>query len=302
MKAKLIILILIVLSVAGGGYFYYQNVLRFTDDFTDCPVKAFRNSATNPDAALNFVTESSMGSLATTERCSLDCTNGNYMACVLYGAAQQKGVFLMQDIKQADQTLQKACDRGEVLACDLQKRAAEKAAAQAKEEARLAAKEKYKDLLNDISKSKSETGKIIAAALAYFNGSKNPMMKSGLLKWYNSTVNYLLFEGPNLSVMHQIPGAKIEKGGLEEFVQAKYMSGKQKPDYKLINEFFQKFMRLGVQQIKLDYHVEKKKENDLPKHHGFFRAKHTFLYHAGQSRLVILDALEKDVNYEIENQ
>ena len=93
MKVKIVVVVIVLLLLGGGlgFYFYYDSVLRFTDDFTDCPVADFRSSATSVDAATEWVTEQSLGSLKITERCSLDCLHGNHMACVLYGLAHEAG-------------------------------------------------------------------------------------------------------------------------------------------------------------------------------------------------------------------
>lgn len=301
MKVKIIVVAIILLLLGGGlgFYLYYDSVLRFTDGYTDCPVADFRSSATSADAATEWVTEQSMGSLKIAERCSLDCLHGNHMACVLYGLAQQKGTHLMKDLEGSGKTLQKACDRGETIACDLVSRALEIANAAKKAEAVEAARLANKETTDSINKRKGEIGHVISAALEHFNGHSGPMKTGGMMKWYKNTVKYLLFDTPLLSQMHQVPGSRIEKSGLKDFISAKYMGGSQKPNFNLINEFFQKLMRLGVQQIRLDYHVEKKKESAIPKNSGYFRAKHTFLYNVGQVELEILDVLLKDIEYEI---
>ncbi len=301
MKVKIIVVVIVLLLLGGGlgFYFYYNSVLRFTDDFTDCPVADFRSSATSVDTATGWVTGESMGSLKITERCSLDCLHGNHMACVLYGLAQQKGVHLMKDLEGSGKTLQKACDRGETLGCDLVSRAVTMATAAEKVKAVEAARAANKEVTDAINKRKGEIGHVINAALGHFNGNSGPMKTGGMMKWYTGTVKYLLFNTPLLSQMHQIPGSKIEKSGLKDFVLAKYMGGSQKPDFSLTNKFFQKLMRLGVQQIKLDYHVEKKRESKIPRNSGYFRAKHTFLYNVAQVEMEILDVLLKDIEYEI---
>lgn len=303
MKAKVIaIAVVLVLAGAGvGGYLYYDTVLRYTDDFTDCPVLAFRAAASSADAAFEFATEENLVDLARTERCSLDCRNGNHMACVLYGLAQHKGIYILEDVEAAADTLKEACGHGEALACDLETRVKEMAEEKIRAEAVAEARKKYAAVLVDLEKRKAEVGDVIARALAYNNGSKRPMTTSAMLGWYEGTVKYLLFDTPLLSQMHQVPGSKIEKSGLKDFVLAKYMGGSNKPDIDKINEFFEKFMRLGVQQIRLDYRVEKKKESDIPKRSSYFKAKHTFLYNAGQVELEVLEMIEKDINYEIDN-
>jgi len=300
-KAIIVIVVLLLIGGGVGAFLYYDKVLQYTDDFTSCPVLAFRAAATSADGAVGFLTEANMVDLSSTERCSLDCKHGNGMACTLYGLAQQKGIFMLVDAEGSSETLQHACDKGETLACELETRAKDLAAAARKAEATEAAKAKYAQVLADLQRRKGEVGQVIAEALQYFGGNKGPMTTSSMLGWYSGTVRYLLFEAPLLSQMHQLPGSKIEKSGLKDFVLAKYMGGAQRPDVEKIQEFFAKFMRLGVQQIKLDYRVEKKSEGALPKRHQFFKAKHTFLYNAGQVELEILELLEKDINYEIEN-
>jgi len=305
MKAKVIIVVIILLLAGGGGgfYFYYNSVLRFTDGFTDCPVADFRVAATSADAAVAFVSEQSLVSLAITERCSLDCTNDNHMACVLYGLAKQEGVYVMKSDEESRDNFRKACDRGVALGCDLEKRAAEKVEQAEKAAAREKARESFKEVLQAIEESKRNIGGVMKDALAFFGGNTGPMQGGRMLKWYEGTVSYLLFDKPGLSRMHQVPGmGKLKKTGLKDFVLTKYMGGKQEPDYLMIKEFFEKLMRLGVGQIKLDERVEKKKESDLPKRHPYFRAKHTFLYNAGETHLEIIEEVEKDINYKIENQ
>lgn len=303
MKARVIVgvLLLLLIGAGVGGYFYYDSNLKYTDDFTDCPVLAFRAAATTTDGAFGFATEANLIDLSHTERCSLDCKHGNHTACVVYGMAQHTGIFIMKDVDAAAETLKEACGHGETIGCDLETRVKEIAEAEKKAEAVAAAKEKYAAVSRELEKRKAEVGDVIARALAYNKGNKGPMTSNAMLGWYEGTVKYLLFDTPLLSQMHQIPGSRIEKSGLKDFVTAKYMGGSQKPDIDKINEFFEKFMRLGVQQIKLDYRVEKKKESDLPRQHKFFKAKHTFLYNAGKVELEILEILEKDIAYEIEN-
>jgi hypothetical protein len=302
MKLKIIIIVLVLLlGGAGiGGYFYYDSVLRFTDDFTDCPVLAFRAAATTPEAAVGFVSEASMSSLKITERCSLDCMNGNHMACVIYGIAQQEGVFVVQSASGSQETLSKACNRGESLACQLEQHAKDKAEQEAKAVAVAAAREKFKGTLRDISKARDKVGRVIADALGYYSGNKGPMVSGSMTKWYTGTARYLLYDKPSLSQMHKLDSPVKGKPPLKEFVLTKYMGGTTEPNFGLIQEFFEKFMRLGVQQIKLDYYVEKKKESQIPKRHGYFRAKHCFLYNAGQVYLEVIELLEKDINYRIE--
>jgi len=61
---------------------------------------------------------------------------------------------------------------------------------------------------------------------------------------------------------------------------------------EIIKEFFDEFKRLGVLQIRLDYYVERKKESQIPKRHGYFKAKHTFLFHVAEVELEIYEFLE----------
>jgi hypothetical protein len=114
---KVIVIVAILLVLCGGGfYYYYTSHLRFTDAFTECPVAAFRKQATSASDAAGFVTEESLGSLKKTEKCSLDCRNGNTMACVLYGLAVGQGVFAVKSDKASAEILDRACKKGESLA------------------------------------------------------------------------------------------------------------------------------------------------------------------------------------------
>jgi len=302
MKVKIIIVVVVLILAAGGGgfYYYYDSTMRFTDSFTDCPVIAFRQAATDPESAIGFVTEEAMGSLKVTERCGLDCTHDNYMACVLYGIAKQKGVFVVDSPDESQEVLNKACNHGEALACQLEEHARNKVAQEAKDKAVAEAREKYKEVLRELDKARANAKDVVAEALAYNNGREGPMVSGPMTKWYSGTMNYLLYDKPSLYQFHQTGVAIKERPALKEFVLAKYMGGEQEPNFNLIKEFFEKYMRLGIQQIKLDYYVEKKKESEIPQKHGYFRAKHCFLYNSGQTYLEILDLLEKDINYRIE--
>ncbi|MCP4603878.1 MAG: hypothetical protein GY847_25720 [Proteobacteria bacterium] len=292
---KIIAVIVVALVGAGVGfYFYYSNHLRFTDAFTDCPVAAFRAQATSDDAAYGFVTETSLVSLSNTERCSLDCRHGNIMACVIYGLAMQKGIFVLKSDKESVKILDKACNKGEPLACKLADRAERMAEEKKKAEAEAAAKEANKKKLLKIAKAKGEALRLRHKALDHFGGRKGPMVSGSMLRWYNDTCKYLLYNKPLLSQMHQIPGVRVKKGlSLKELIDAKYLSGEEGPNLELLGEFLAKFKRLGVMQIRLDYRVEKKKESEIKKTHGYFRAKHTFLYNAAGAELEIFGRIEK---------
>jgi hypothetical protein len=302
MKLKIAIIVLVVILVGAGGgfYWYYDSHLRFTDSFTDCPVTAFRAAATSPESAIGFVTEESMKSLQITERCGLDCAHDNYMACVIYGIAKQEGVFVVDSPSESQEVLDKACNHGESLACQLEEHAREQAEEAVRAKAVAEAREKYKNTIRELEKSRINVKQVVAEALAYNKGREGPMVSGPMTKWYLGTVRYLLYEKPSLYQFHQTGVSVKEKPPLKEFVLAKYMGGEQEPNFGLIKEFFEKMLRLGIQQIKLDYFVEKKKESDLPARHGYFRAKHCFLYNAGNTYLEILDLLEKDINYRIE--
>lgn len=302
MKLKIVIVVIVlVLAGAGGGfYFYYDSTLRFTDSFTDCPVVAFRTAATDPESAIAFVTEESMTSLKITERCGLDCDHKNNMACVIYGIAKQEGVFVVESPEESQEVLDKACNRGEALACQLEEHARTKVEQEAKAAAQAAERAKYKDVLRELERARINAKQVVGEALAYNNGNAGPMVSGAMTKWYTGTMRYLLYDKPSLYQFHKTGVAVTEKPPLKEFVLAKYMGGETEPNFTLVKEFFEKFMRLGIQQIKLDYYVEKKKESDLPKKHGYFRAKHCFLYNAGQTYIEVLDLIEKDINYRIE--
>ncbi|MCP4679680.1 MAG: hypothetical protein GY854_30150 [Deltaproteobacteria bacterium] len=291
---KVIIIVVVLFLAGGGGFYYYSNYLRFTDDFTDCPVTAFRGAATSTESAIGFVTEDALVSLSFTEKCSLDCRNDNVMACVLYGLAMHKGVFVVQSDKESTSMLKRACDKGESLGCQFLEWGEKKAAEKAKAEAEAAAREANKEALEIIAKARGEAKRLRHEATKHFKGGTGPMLSASMLKWYNDTCDYLLYDKPLLSQMHRIPGVQVGKGlGFKEFVEAKYLGGEGKPDVKLVKEFLDKFKRLGVMQIKLDYRVEKKKERDLKKTHGYFRAKHTFLYNEADVETQIFEALEK---------
>ncbi len=294
MKKVIISIVVVLVLAGGGGFYYYNNYLRFTDDFTDCPVTAFRAVGTSCDAAAGFVTEDALVSLSVTEKCSIDCRHDNVMACVLYGLAMYKGVFVMQSDKESASMLKRACDKGESLGCRLVEWNEKKAAEKAKIEAEAQAREANKEALEIIAKAKREAERLRHGATKYFKGGTGPMLSASMLKWHSDTCDYLLYDKPLLSQMHRIPGVKVDKGlGLGEFVEAKYLSGEGKPDVTLVKEFLDKFKRLGVMQIKLDYRVEKKKERDLKKTHGYFRAKHTFLYNEADVETQIYETIEK---------
>ncbi len=291
---KVIAIIVVVLILGGGGFFFYYNsYLRFTDGFTDCPVKAFRAAGTSPDAAFGFVTEQALGSLSITEKCSIDCRHGNTMACVIYGLAVHEGVFVFQSEKESASILEKACNKGETLACEIGQLAEKRAEEKKKAAAEAAAREANKESLELVAKAKGEAHRLRKQAIAHFGGREGPMISSSMLKWYAETVQYLLYDKPLLSQMHRIPGVQVDKGlGLKELIETKYVGGEGKPDIEKLKEFLDKFKRLGVMQIRLDYRVEKKKESELNKTHGYFRAKHTFLYHEAGVELEIYERLE----------
>jgi len=303
MKAAAIAIAIAVL-LAGGGvgfYFYYTEHLRFTDDFTECPVLRFREAAVSEDAAIAFANEENLVSLAVAEKCSLDCRHGNATACAVYGLAQLNGAFVLESARDASETLRRACERGEAMACQLERRVLDDLEAREKEAASAKAREENASVLRSIQERKSAAGRVMADALEFFGGSRGAMFGAGLTRWYEGTCRYLLYDKPMLSQMHRFPGRAVKGVGLEEFAISKYTGGDQRPDWGAIREFFERFMRLGVMQIKLDYRVEKKKESDLPKRHGFFRAKHTFLYRSAEIELKIIDLVEKDIEYEVGN-
>lgn len=293
---KKVIIIIVVLLVLGGGgfYFFYNNHLRFTDAYTDCPVAAFRNQATSADSAAQFVTEANLGSLKNTEKCSVDCRHDNKMACVLYGLAVGEGIFTVKSEDESESILSKACTQGETLACDLNERAKRVKQEREAKEAEEARREANKGKLITIGKEKGSAVKRKNDAVAHFKGGTGYMTRNSMVGWYEDTVMYLLYDKPALYQMHKIPGVKIEKGlGLKEFIEANYLSGEGDPDIEKIKAFLDKFKRLGVMQIRLDYYVEKKKESQIKKTHGYFRAKHTFLWHVAKMELELLERLEK---------
>jgi hypothetical protein len=296
MKAKVIIVVMVVLvgGLAAGGYFYYDLHLRFQDDYTDCPVKAFRTKVDSPADVDSFAKEETYGSLANTEKCSLDCRKGNAMACAVYGLAMQAGVFIMKSEEGSKEFYKKACDKGEDLGCALLKRVDELKEERARAKARAEEEKAKAEKVEAIQKVKQGAALRRQQALAHFKGSAGPMSTASMLKWHEDTVQFLLYDKPLLSKMHQLPG-NFEKGlGLKAFVTAKYLRGSEGLKMDLMKEFFDKFRRLGVKQIRLDHYVEKKKESEIPKNHDYFKGKHTFLYHVAEVELDILDAVEKE--------
>jgi hypothetical protein len=299
-KKLIIICIMAVVLIGGAGvgyYFYYDSVLRFSDDHTVCPVKAFRVAATSPKGAMEFVTTESMGSLTITGQCGLACDHDNTMACALYGIALQKGVHVMKSLKDAKKAFKRGCDKRESLACQLDSQASEYDEAQKRAKAEAKAKEANRDVLREIAKAKSQAAQRMQRALAHFNGRKGPMISPSMLEWHADNVQYLLYDKPYLATKHKVPGFQVKKGqGLKALVVSKYTGGEKKPDFELIKKFLDTFKRYGINQIRLDYRVEKKKETDIPKKHGYFRAKHTFLYHVAEAELEIFELLESTLS------
>ncbi|HUT79498.1 MAG TPA: hypothetical protein VM285_17510 [Polyangia bacterium] len=297
MRGRIIIVAIVVLLLGalGVGYWYYDTQLRFTDEFTDCPVLAFRAAAADADAAAGFVTEANMKSLAITERCGLDCRKGNRTACVIHGLALERGVFVMQRETEARDIYEQACGKGEPLGCELEARILDIIHRRERQAAADALREASKDTLVAIDKRKIEVGRVMRTALDYFGGKEEPMTTGTMRKWYKGTEHYLLYEKPLLSQFHKTSQALGQELPLEEFVLAKYMGGQTALDYSKVNEFFEKLMRLGVMQIKLDYRVERKQERDIPAKNRYWKAKHTFLYNVGQVELAVLATIEKEI-------
>jgi len=285
----------LLLGAAGAGYWYYDSTLRFTDRFTDCPVLAFKATATGADAAAAFVTEASMESLAVTERCGLDCRKGNRTACVIHGLALERGVFVMQRETEAREIYRQACARAEALGCELEARILESIDRRERAAAADALREASKDTLAAIDRRKVEVGRVVRAALDHFGGKAAPMETGPMRKWYLGTEQYMLYGKPLLSQFHKMGLASGKELALEEFVHAKYLGGQAAPDPSMVIEFFERLMRLGVMQIKLDYRVERKTERDIPARHGYWRAKHTFLYNVGRVEAAVLETMEKEI-------
>ncbi|MBW2277339.1 MAG: hypothetical protein JRF63_07595, partial [Deltaproteobacteria bacterium] len=241
MKLKIVIVVIVLLLAGGGGgfYFYYDSHLRFTDSFTDCPVIAFRQAATDPASAIGFVTEETMQSLRVTEQCGLDCDHKNHMACVIYGIAKQKGTFVVDSPSESQEVLDKACNRGESLACQLEERARNQVEQEAKAAAQEEARAKYKDVLRDLAKARINAKQVVGEAKAYHGGREGPMVSGSMSKWYANTMRYLLYDKPSLYQFHKTGTAVKEKPALKEFVLAKYMGGEQEPNLTLIKEFFE---------------------------------------------------------------
>jgi TPR repeat protein len=297
MRSRIIVVAasLVLLGTAGAGYWYYDTQLRFTDGFTACPVLAFREAATDAGAAAGFVTEANMVSLAITERCGLDCRKGNRTACVVYGLALERGVFVMQRETEARDIYKQACGKGEALGCELEAGILDGIHQREKQAAAATLREASKDVLAAIGKRKAEVGRVMRTALDHFGGREEPMTAGTMRKWYEGTEHYLLYEKPLLSQFHKTGQALGQELALEEFVLAKYMGGQTAPDYYKVNEFFEKLMRLGVMQIKLDYRVERKQERDIPPRHGYWKAKHAFLYNVGRVEISVLDTIDKEI-------
>ena len=235
---KVIIIIVILLVLGGGGFYYYYNShLRFTEGFTECPVAQFRAAATSAHNAAEFVSEASLGSLQKTEKCSVDCRHGNKMACILYGLAVAEGIFTVKSESEATSIFNKACEQGETLACDLNERA-KKLKEEAEKEALAAERKKAnKEKLILIGKEKGGAAKRKSDALAHFKGGKGTINNSGMIKWYEDTIQYLLYDKPALYQMHKTPGVQVQKGlGLEEFFEAQYLSGEGYPDMDKIKD------------------------------------------------------------------
>jgi hypothetical protein len=289
MKKALIIVGVVLLFAGFGFYYYYDNHLRFTDGFTDCPVAAFRDEATSESNAVDFITEDNLVSLKVTERCSIDCKGGNTMACVLYGLAQYEGVFVIQGEKEAVREFEKACKKGEAFACQIKDKVGELKLEREKSAREKDIKKAREAQRQEVERAQTEVSKVIKRAVAYFKGNPNASKTDSMLNWYAETIQYLLYDKPALSRMH--PGSTTKGDDLETFVMKKYVTGKDVPSLPEIEEFFDKIKRLGVMQIRLDYRVEKKKESEIKKGHDYFRAKYSFLYHAGNTELKVLEAL-----------
>jgi hypothetical protein len=297
MKIKIIVILfaVVVVGVPVGVYFLYNSYLRFQDDYTSCPVKAFRSAVTAPSAAGAFATQASYGSLENTEKCSLDCENGNTLACAVYGLALQEGIFLMKHETAAKTHFKRACDEGEPIGCGLATRMDELAAQKAAAEAEAALKKANAEKLVLVEKAKQGAALRQQQALKFFRNKMGVMQTPKMVAWYKDTVRFLLYEKPLLSQMHQIQGsgAMAKDLELEEFVTAKYVQGPQGLMLDEMLAFFNELRRLGVLQIRLDHYVEKKKESEIPKKHNYFRAKHTFLYRVGKVEHDILSHIEK---------
>jgi hypothetical protein len=214
---------------------------------------------------------------------------------VVHGLALERGVVVMQRETEAREIYKQACGRGEALGCELEARILEIIHRRERQAAADALREASQDTLAAIEKRKIEVGRVMRAALDYFNGKEGPMKTGPMRKWYKGTEHYLLYEKPLLSQFHKSSQGAGQELALEEFVLAKYMGNQAAPDYAKVNEFFEKLMRLGVMQIKLDYRVERKQEREIPAKHGFWKAKHTFLYSVGEVEISILDTLEKEI-------
>lgn len=294
MKTKVILVVLSLLMVGGavGMYVYYDNVLRFQDDYTDCPVTAFRTAVTAPAQAAAFATEASYGSLSKTEKCSLDCKHGNPMACAVYGLALQEGIFVMQDRNDARNAYKRACDRGENIGCALATQVDQLVEEEQRKKAEAETKKKNAGKIAKVEEARQGAALRKKQALAHFNGV-GPMLTEAMVKWQADNVKFLLYEKPMLSKMHQIPGPASKDLDFKAFVSSKYVNGTSGLKLDEMLEFFDKYRRLGVMQIRLDHYVEKKKESEIPKKHDYFRGKHTFLYHTAEVELGILETVKK---------
>ncbi len=294
---KSIIMFAAILAVCGGivFYLYYDTVLTYTDDYTDCPIKAFKAAVTDPSKGAGFATQQSYGSLENTEKCNMDCGHGNQTACAVYALAVQYGVFVPQSEQEAKDRYSQACEEGAKIACDLSayieklKDDAKKALELEAEKAARAA------LLERVKLAKVEAENLKQEALDYYKGGTGPMTSAAMVKYNQGNFHYLLYEMPMLSGRHAFKGSEKMPPdmGLREFLEAKYVNGSWGVKAEELLALLEEFQTTGMAQLKLDHFVEDKEESDIPKNNKYFKAKYTFLYHLAEAEIPVLEETAK---------
>jgi hypothetical protein len=293
-KGVLIVLLILVIGGLGGGYLYYDSVLTYTDDFTDCPIKAFRAAVTEPAAAEKFAGQQSYGSLDNTEKCRKDCAHGNLTACAVYGLAVQFGVFVAKNEEEARDLFAQACEGGVDLGCGLSanmdKIEADKKQAAAKE----AEKKAFAALVERVKAEKQNAQDRKQQALDHFGGA-GPMLTAAMVKYNKGNFHFLLYETPRLSGRHTFKGAANlpEDMDLKAFLEAKYVNGPDGVKAEELLSLLEEFRTKGIDQLRLDHFVENVDEGKIPKTNKYFKAKYTFLYHLAEAEIPVLEEVEK---------
>jgi hypothetical protein len=296
MKARSILIVLLILAIGGGGggYLYYDSVLTYTDNFTDCPIKAFRSTVTAPSAASQFATQQSYGSLENTEKCNKDCAHGNLTACAVYGLAVQYGVFVPKSDEEARDRYAAACEGGVDIGCGLSAYMDKIEADKKQAEAREAEKKAYAESVERVKAAKEEAALRKQQALDHFGGM-GPMMSAAMVKYNSGNFHFLLYETPRLSQRHVFKGAEVppEDLDLKAFLEAKYLNGTQGVKAEELLSLLDEFRTMGINQLRLDHFVENMEESKIPKNHKYYKAKYTFLYHLAEAEIPVLEEVEK---------